>query len=253
MKKHQDYGHQVIAVLLSCNGIILNYAFVLYDKTVSKIESVRKIAQELPSPPNRGYFLCDSWYPAKNLIESFTEKGFFTIGAVKTNRVIYPCGIKQQAKKFAGTLSKEDPNINLVTVGKRRFYVYRYDGKLNDFEHAVVILSYSENAFGNPGALRVFLSTDCRLTIQEILDTYAERWAIEVFFQQVKQKLAFGKCRLRSKLRIIRFWIVLSFSYFLCVVASGDLRSFRRGYSVLQQLAEKEYFLAYAANLPEAL
>lgn len=26
LKRHQDYGHQVVSVMLSCNGIILNYA-----------------------------------------------------------------------------------------------------------------------------------------------------------------------------------------------------------------------------------
>ena len=30
LKKKQDYGHQAVAVMLSCNGIVLNYAFVMY-------------------------------------------------------------------------------------------------------------------------------------------------------------------------------------------------------------------------------
>ena len=38
LKKKQDYGHQAVSVMLSCNGITLNYAIVMYDKSVSKIE-----------------------------------------------------------------------------------------------------------------------------------------------------------------------------------------------------------------------
>ena len=32
LKGKQDYGHQAVSVMLSCNGIVLNYAFVLYNK-----------------------------------------------------------------------------------------------------------------------------------------------------------------------------------------------------------------------------
>ena len=31
LKGKQDYGHQAVAVMLSCNGIVLNYAFVMYN------------------------------------------------------------------------------------------------------------------------------------------------------------------------------------------------------------------------------
>ena len=51
LKGKQDYGHQAVAVMLSCNGIVLNYAFVLYNKSISKIDIVQNIAKELPEPP----------------------------------------------------------------------------------------------------------------------------------------------------------------------------------------------------------
>ena len=58
----QGYGHQDVAVMLSCNGIILNYAIVMYGKPRSKLEIVQDIADGLPVPPVVPYFLCDSWY-----------------------------------------------------------------------------------------------------------------------------------------------------------------------------------------------
>ena len=57
LKGKQDYGHQAVAVMLSCNGIVLNYAFVLYNKSISKIDIVQSIAKELPKPPGMSYFL----------------------------------------------------------------------------------------------------------------------------------------------------------------------------------------------------
>ena len=44
------------AVMLSCNGIVLNYTFVLYNKPISQIDIVQNIAKELPFPPVMSYF-----------------------------------------------------------------------------------------------------------------------------------------------------------------------------------------------------
>ena len=52
LKKKQDYGHQAVGVLLSCNGITLPYGMIMYDKTVSKIDIAAQIARELPAAPN---------------------------------------------------------------------------------------------------------------------------------------------------------------------------------------------------------
>ena len=128
LKGCQDYGHQAVSVMLSCNGITLNYAMILYDKSKSKIQIVQEIAEELPSAPVVSYFLCDSWYTSVKVMDSFIQKGFYTIGALKTNRIIYPCGIRQKVSEFALHLRKEDPDVSLVTVDNRNFYVYRYEG-----------------------------------------------------------------------------------------------------------------------------
>ena len=71
LKKKQDYRHQAVAVMLSCNGIVLNYAFVMYNISVSKIDLVQNIARELPVPPAMSYFLCDCWYVSEKIINTF--------------------------------------------------------------------------------------------------------------------------------------------------------------------------------------
>lgn len=186
LKGCQDYGHQVVSVMLSCNGITLNYAVILYDKSRSKIQIVQEIAEELPAAPVISYFLCDSWYTTAKVMDRFIRKGFYTVGALKTNRILYPCGIRQKASAFALHLRKTDPDVSLVTVGSREFYVYRYEGELNGIPNAAVILSYPKDGFGNPKALRVFLSTNAELSTQEILDTYTKRWPIELFSGRAK-------------------------------------------------------------------
>lgn len=100
-----------------------------------------------------------------------------------------------------------------MTVGGRESYVYRYEGKLNDIPNAAVILSYPKEAFGNPRALRVFISTNAELSTQEILDTYSRRWPIELFFRQSKGKLALDKYQIRSRKGIRRYWLIMSLVY----------------------------------------
>jgi len=175
LKMKQNYWHQAVGVMLACNGIVLTYTIVMYDKSRSKIQIACDIANELPTPPIPSFFLCDYWYSCVKVMDAFLAKGFYTIGALKTNRVIFPAGIKQQVSQFARFIRKTDRNVNLVTVGNRPYYVFRYEGKLNDLEDAVVLISYLKDAFGLPHVLRAFLCTDCSLSTQDILDLYLDR------------------------------------------------------------------------------
>ena len=84
---------------------------------------------------------------------------FKTIVALKTNRLLYPSGMKKKLSELAAELSVTEKGFDLVTVKKRKYYVYRYEGNLNGIENAVVLLSYPEKAFGNPKALRAFKRT----------------------------------------------------------------------------------------------
>ena len=95
-----------------------------------------------------------------------------------------------------------------IITKNKNYYVYRYEGKLNGIENAVVLLSYPEKAFGNPKPLRAFLSTDVSLSTDEILSCYVCRWSIEVFFRQCKDKLALGSYQIRSAQGIRRYFNV---------------------------------------------
>ena len=228
--------------MLSCNGIVLNYAFVMYDKSISKIDIVQDIAKELPVPPVMSYFLCDCWYVSEKIINAFAAKGYHTIGALKTNRTLYPFGIKKKLSEFAILLSVTCSDFNLVTVKNQKYYVYRYEGKLNGIENAVVLLSYPEKAFGNPKALRAFLSTDVSLSTDEILSHYACRWSIEIFFRQCKATLALDGYQIRSAQGIRRYWLLMSLAHYMCVAGNGEFSSFENGYHQICNIIQMEKY-----------
>lgn len=240
LKKKQDYGHQAVAVMLSCNGITLNYAIVMYDKTKSKIQIVQEIARELPVCPVRSYFLCDSWYTCAKIVTAFREKGFHTIGAIKTNRLVSFDGDKLQLGQLATAMLLAGRDADLVTVGKRQFFVYSCVVKIENIGQAVVLLSYPREALGNPSALRAFVCTDTSLSVEQILRHYVVRWNIEVFFRDAKQKLAFDKYQIRSSTGIQRFWLIMSLAHFICCMGTDRTLSFEEGYAYFQTQLRRE-------------
>ena len=93
------------------------------------------------------------------------------------------------------------------------------------------------------------VSTHTELTAQEILNIYAKRWNIEVFFRSCKQKLAFDKCQLRKKQGITRMWLILSLVHFLCCTVSGCVGSFDEGYNDFRNCILQEIFAQNALSM----
>ena len=127
-----------------------------------------------------------------------------------------------------------------MTVDHRQFYVYRYEGKLNEIENAVVILSYPKDTFLNSKVLRIFISTDVSLSTQEILDTYVCRWSIELFIRESKRKLALDKYQIRTRIRIERYWLIMSLVHFMCYTCKENCNTFENGYLYLKQTIREE-------------
>ena len=65
-------------------------------------------------------FLCDSGYTSTDIIQAFIKKGFFTVGALKTNRILYPAGYKCSVSELASYMKESMPSIHTVTVRKRK-------------------------------------------------------------------------------------------------------------------------------------
>ena len=239
LKRRQDYGHQAVGVMLSCNGITLNYDIILYDKSVSKIDLVCGIADELKAAPNVSYLLCDSWYTCSKVTEAFIKKGFYTIGALKTNRIIFPAGVGISISKLAENIREEDRFFHPVTVKGRKYLVCRIECKLKDIDNAVILITYPAGAFHNPKALRAFLCTNTELSTEDILSMYTERWDIEVFFRDSKSKLALDKYQIRSAKGIKRFWLISSLAYLIACSESENF-DFSEGYHILTKKIETE-------------
>ena len=213
--KRQVYGHQFVAVVLSCDGITLPYQLIPYEKDkASKIELVQQILKTLPTPPLKGYFLADSWYTCTSLLTLAHDKGFAYLGAVKTNRVIFPKGHRPkgiQLKVFAHQLNLKD--LDLVTVGSTQYYTYTYEGRIKGGELVKIILSWPKKTVFNEKTLRCFISQDNQLSAKQILKHYTKRWPIETFFRDTKQSLGLANYQIRTLKGIRRLMLLIQLVY----------------------------------------
>ena len=74
---------------------------------------------------------------------------------------------------------------------------------------------------------RVFFSTDPTLDVVTVLETYAGRWGIEVFFREAKQLLGFAESQARKQAAVLRVAPLVGLLYSVLVIwfAEGGLRS----------------------------
>ncbi|MCD8216300.1 MAG: transposase [Clostridiales bacterium] len=77
------------------------------------------------------------------------------------------------------------------------------------------------------------------MTAEEILNIYTNRWQIEVFFRQTKDKLAIDKYQIRKSLGIRRYLLLMSLTHFLCCNYADKLCSFEEGYDYFAKTTQK--------------
>ncbi|WP_231969027.1 hypothetical protein [Thermoanaerobacterium sp. RBIITD] len=139
LKGKQVWGHRLLTMMLSCGKVALPYYIERYEKgSKSKVERIREMVSMLPTPKGPANGLCDSWFTNEKVINAHFKRGCHLIGALKTNRIIYPIGIRVQIKDFAQYIEKNE--VHLVTVNSSRYWVYRYEGALNGIDNAVVLI-----------------------------------------------------------------------------------------------------------------
>ena len=191
-----------------------------------------QLLDALPGTDAHIILLMDSWYTCKALWDRALEKNITLIGAMKTNRILYPDGHRYSAQDYAAML----PNgqYHLVTVGGHEYWIHRYEGALNGIDKAVALLSYPRDAFGGKKALRVFICSDSGLSDGEILSHYTHRWKIEVMFKQQKMYLGLKSFMVRSAIAIDRLFVILPLAHLFFIAffdaslsLSAAIRRFR--------------------------
>ena len=98
-----------------------------YENIITN-ELAMELINEFTPATKTNYLLVDSWYTSAKILLHGLINGYHTIGRIKSNRVIYPAGIKTNVKKFSSYIRSNETSV--VTASNNKYYVYRYEGKL---------------------------------------------------------------------------------------------------------------------------
>lgn len=215
LERRNVYGHQFVTVILRCGDVSFPFEILPYEKeNQSKIQLAKEIIKRLPRPPHKGYVEADCWYTSKEMMNTAIEAGFIYLGAIKTNRIIFPKGNRPkgvQIKEFVKSLALKD--LDLVTVENTQYFTYTYEGKLKSRHLVKIVMSWPKEAVFVSHALRCFISTETALSTKKLLNHYTKRWIVEIFFKNTKQKFGFGNYQLRSLKGIKRLMLIIQVLY----------------------------------------
>lgn len=175
----------------------------------SKNDLALEMIEAFPSHDDEAvYVLMDSWYTSGKVIDACNRKGFHVIGAVRTNRFIFPSGIRILISDFA-TKYIQKTDLRSVTVdGQGTYFVFAYEGPISEIENAKLVLSWKDEYTASSKPQVCLLSTDVSLDLVTIQRYYHVRWNIETGYRNFKELLGFDQYQLLSFTGIQRFWAI---------------------------------------------
>lgn len=151
----QEWPHNIQGLHCIAGKLSVPFDFELYLKKdyCSKSETEFKSKVDISinllkyldlQKKHSAYFLTDSWYTSPKLINEAAKLGYQTIGTLKSNRIFYPAGIRLKLSEFVQYIT--DSDLDLVTVKGKKYKVYRYEGKMNNLENAVILITWDANS-----------------------------------------------------------------------------------------------------------
>lgn len=212
------WSHCVVTSHLVTDGYSLAWDFRPYfrkeycDKHGLNFKSKNDLAVEMiedyPSSDDElVYVLTDSWYTSEKIVNACNAKGFHIIAAVKSNRMIYPMGIRISLSDFASKYVRKADLRSVTVENQVTFWIKEYEGPVADIENVKVLMSW-EHAYDSGKKPFFILCTDKSLDVVTILRYYDVRWHIETGYRYFKDLLGFDQYQLWSFQAIQRFWVI---------------------------------------------
>jgi hypothetical protein len=153
------------------------------------------------------YVLMDSWYTSEKIVNTCNVRGFHIIAAVKSNRLIYPVGVRISLSDFASQYVRKSDLRSVTVENQGTYWIKEYEGPVADIENVKVLMSW-QDAYDSGKKPFFILCTDKSLDVVTILRYYDVRWHIETGYRYFKDLLGFDQYQLWSFQAIERFWVI---------------------------------------------
>jgi hypothetical protein len=174
------------------------------SKTSLAREVLLALAPLLP-PDCRIYIVFDSWYASAKLLRFCLQHGWHVICDLKANRTLNGRPLHTYAQLLRH--QRYDHSIVRATDGDQTYYTRTLCGHLKRLASPVIVIQSRRHPRDHHP--KYLLCTDRRLTPQEILTFYAQRWGCEVDYFYLKTRLGLEDFRLRSVEGITKYIAVV--------------------------------------------
>lgn len=225
------WAHSVVSSHVVSQGYSFPWDFRVYRRKEdcassntpfrSKVELAMELVQSFAAADDKMYVMADSWYSSEKLISTCDQKGYFYIGALKLNAIVYPWGHRTSVSQLASALRPQD--LRSVTVEGKRYDLYEYEGKVSRIDNAKVILSW-EGGYDPKRTPFVLICTDISLDSETVLAYYGKRWNIETGYRYLKETQGFDQYQVRSMKAVRRFWMLQFLTYTYLEIRRHELR-----------------------------
>lgn len=195
----------------------LPFNLTLYDKTKkykpgfkSKIDIAidqgKEFLRIFRNHKGRIIFLFDSWYCNKKYIDSLPSR-IGWVSRLKRNRLVKIGGFWRSIKELSRCVKSWD--LRRVRVKGKWFYACSIPIEVRCLGMVTVVLVRPKR---HSKYVEFFVS-NLDETAEEILNHYAQRWEIEVFFRCSKQDLGLDGYQMRKYRGNRRYWCLVLLSY----------------------------------------
>ncbi len=145
------------------------------------------------------YVIADAWFGSKENVEAAIEAGVEAVFQMKRGKLKYQVSEKGGKVSYNAKQLYEKHRRKLKRANRKaRYKTFRLRAWLNLEKKAnkperwqEVVLVFSAPADSTGENWVVFLTTDLEATAEKVLEIYALRWSIEVYFKEVKQNFGF--------------------------------------------------------------
>lgn len=165
------------------------------------------------------YIAFDSWWYSSEMIRDALELGHHVVCQLKSNKKI---DRDVNVSELADTVKYRKVKIK-VRRKEKVYLAYEQIVEISGLGDVKLVISRT----GKGKKPNFYMSTDIDLTMEEVLETYGNRWSIELAHREANQKFGFKEYQMMNKKGIERFMQLSFLAWTIVIIAKVTGKDFK--------------------------